>query len=222
MDWEPLWRMLFAALLSVPIGLDREFRGKSAGLRTHVVVATASAALGYVSVAVSMGDSGTDAGRIAAQVVSGIGFMGAGVIFATGGRVHGLTTAAALWAASAIGLCVGLSADALAVATTVVIFVVLWPLDWATGRVFARTALQERSFFLVAEELAGLTRVQQILTDEQAAVEDFTVEPFGEAVSARIVARCREDTARALLQRFRDVHGVRFATDQALLTVPPG
>ncbi|MDQ3342815.1 MAG: MgtC/SapB family protein [Actinomycetota bacterium] len=109
MDLEPLWRVLVAAALSIPVGLDRELRGKSAGLRTHAVVAAASAALGYLSVATAT-SQGEDATRIASQVVTGIGFMGAGVIFASQGRVHGLTTAAALWSAMATGLCVGMGA----------------------------------------------------------------------------------------------------------------
>ena len=76
-------------------------------------MAVASAALGYLSVLTAT-SQGEDATRIASQVVTGIGFMGAGVIFASQGRVHGLTTAAALWSAMATGLCVGMGATALA------------------------------------------------------------------------------------------------------------
>lgn len=98
MDLEPIARVILAAALGVPIGLDRELRGKAAGLRTHALVASACAALGAVSVlAAPLSVSGADGTRIAAQVVSGIGFIGAGVIFASQGRARGLTTAASLF-----------------------------------------------------------------------------------------------------------------------------
>ncbi len=121
--------MVVAAALSIPVGLDRELRGKSAGLRTHVVVAVASAALGYLSVLTAT-SQGEDATRIASQVVTGIGFMGAGVIFAAQGRVHGLTTAAALWSAMATGLCVGMGATGLALALVAVTMLFLGPANW--------------------------------------------------------------------------------------------
>jgi putative Mg2+ transporter-C (MgtC) family protein len=86
---EPLVRVLVAMGLAIAVGLDRELRGKPAGLRTHVVVATASAALDYVSIVGTGSSDVSDQTRIAAQVVSGIGFMGAGVIFASSGRFTG-------------------------------------------------------------------------------------------------------------------------------------
>jgi putative Mg2+ transporter-C (MgtC) family protein len=222
MEWEPFWRMLFAAGLSVPIGLDRELRGKSAGLRTHVVVATASAALGYVSVAVAVAHgAGTDAGRIAAQVVSGIGFMGAGVIFASGDRVHGLTTAAALWAASAVGLCVGLSADSLAVALLLVTFAVLWPLDWLAAKLLRGRTFEERTFFLVADTFRGLTRAQHILAASGAPTREIDIEPFGDSVSARLIVRCRTSQARRILESLRDLDELEFVSDHALLAAGP-
>jgi putative Mg2+ transporter-C (MgtC) family protein len=159
--------MLLAAALCVPIGLERELRGKAAGLRTHVVVGVASAALGAVSLlAAPEGSPVADQTRIAAQVVSGIGFIGAGVVFASGGRVHGLTTAASLWSASATGLVVGLGEPALALALVVVTLLFLWPVDWLSDRAFARLSLDERTFQLVARELDDLTRIQQALTDQ--------------------------------------------------------
>lgn len=112
MDLEPLWRVLIAAGLTIPVGLEREIRGKAAGLRTHVVVSVASAALGYVSVTAAAGASGNDATRIAVQVVTGIGL-----------------TAAALWAAMAIGLCVGLGEYGIATALVIVTVIFLAPVD---------------------------------------------------------------------------------------------
>lgn len=102
-------RLGLAAILGIAIGIERARREQSAGMRTYAVVSMASALIMIVSIyglpVVEGGNN--DTGRIAAQVVSGIGFLGAGVIFMRQNVVHGLTTAALLWAASGVGLAVG-------------------------------------------------------------------------------------------------------------------
>ena len=106
---EIIVRLGLAMVLGMAVGIERESTEHSAGMRTYAVVSMASALIMIVSsygVPV-LGNSAPDAGRIAAQVVSGIGFLGAGVIFMRRDVVHGLTTAASLWAVSGIGLAVG-------------------------------------------------------------------------------------------------------------------
>ena len=112
MFWDFAWRLLLAGVLGAVIGLDREYRAKEAGFRTHFLVALGSALFMIVS---QYGFSGVLAGadvkldpsRVAAQVVSGIGFLGAGTIIFQKQVVRGLTTAAGLWATAGIGLAVG-------------------------------------------------------------------------------------------------------------------
>jgi putative Mg2+ transporter-C (MgtC) family protein len=215
MDVEPFLRMLLAAALVLPIGLERELRGKPAGLRTHVVVGTASAAFGYVSVVMGEG-AGTDAARIAAQVVSGIGFMGAGVIFAAGGKVHGLTTAAALWGAAAVGLSVGLGATALAVGLVTVLVLFLWPVDWLGERLLTNLKREERTYQIVTEDMDGLMTIQRLLAAAELRPYEFSVKPFGSGVSVHLILRCRLQEARSLLAELRDVRGVTFVSDEAL------
>lgn len=216
MDTEPFVRMFTAALLAVPIGLDRELRGKAAGLRTHVVVATASAAFGYVSVlAAPLSATGADGTRIAAQVVSGIGFLGAGVIFAAGGRVRGLTTAAALFGVAAIGLCVGLGETLLAVALVTVTMLFLWPVDLLVGIALGGIVTEERTLRVIAPDLTGLVAVQQALADEGASAREVALEPFGSGVSARFTVRLRRAQANRLLARLSDLEGVSFVADQS-------
>jgi putative Mg2+ transporter-C (MgtC) family protein len=210
MDWEPLWRMAWAAALALPIGLDRELRGKPAGLRTHVVVATAAAALGYVSVAAA-GGAGNDATRIAAQVVSGIGFMGAGIIFAAGGRVHGLTTAAALWSASAVGLCVGLSADSLAVALVVVTMTFLWPVDWLTTRLLRNVNRAERVVHLVVGDWKTLTQAHVVVVRHGGQARDVDMSEAGGSITARMTIRCRPSAADSITRDLGSLEGVVFA-----------
>jgi putative Mg2+ transporter-C (MgtC) family protein len=216
MDVEPFVRMLTAALLAVPIGLDRELRGKAAGLRTHVVVATASGALGYVSVlAAPLSATGADGTRIAAQVVTGIGFIGAGVIFAAGGRVRGLTTAAALFAAAAVGLCVGLDQVMLAIALVTVTMLFLWPVDLLANVALGGIATEERTLLVIAPDLAGLAAVRQVLADEGAAAREVEVETFGSGVSAQFTIRLRRPQAQQLLARLQSLDGVSFVADQS-------
>ena len=105
MEWTFIGRLALAALLGGIIGFDREYRAKEAGLRTHFLVALGSALFMIVSM-YGLGGVG-DPGRIAAQVVTGIGFIGAGSIMIHKQFVRGLTTASGLWATAGIGLAVG-------------------------------------------------------------------------------------------------------------------
>ncbi len=97
--------LLLALLLGGAVGVERQLRGQVAGLRTHILVAVGSCLITLTSVQMSVGTP--DKTRLAAQVVSGIGFLGAGAILRDGMTVHGLTTAASLWAMAAIGIAVG-------------------------------------------------------------------------------------------------------------------
>ena len=123
-----LFRILFSAFLSGLVGIEREIHGRAAGLRTHILVGVGSTLFMITSVLVAFNYSTTgsvDASRIAAQVVTGIGFLGAGAIIRSGGSIRGLTTAASIWAMAAIGLAVGAGLYTAAAITTVVVLAVL-------------------------------------------------------------------------------------------------
>ncbi|MBR1792281.1 MAG: MgtC/SapB family protein [Bacteroidales bacterium] len=125
-EWELILRIAAAAILGSIIGLEREYRAKAAGFRTHFLVAVGSALFMVISV---YGFDGVlvseqhrlDVSRIAAQVVTGIGFIGAGVIILQKNIVRGVTTAAAVWVVAAIGLACGAGMFILASATTVIV-----------------------------------------------------------------------------------------------------
>ena len=104
---EYLLRIFVAACLGLLIGSERKNRNKSAGIRTHVIVALGAALIMVVSKYGFMDVEKADAARVAAQVVSGIGFLGAGVIFVRNNLVNGLTTAAGIWATAGVGLALG-------------------------------------------------------------------------------------------------------------------
>lgn len=115
-DWNLILRLVFAGLLGGLIGFEREIRAKEAGVRTHFIVALGSALFMIISQYAFSGRF--DASRVAAQVVSGIGFIGAGVIIFQKNAVRGVTTAAGLWVAAAIGLACGGGLYPVAVAAT--------------------------------------------------------------------------------------------------------
>jgi putative Mg2+ transporter-C (MgtC) family protein len=135
-DIELLRRLLLAAGLGAAIGFERELRQKSAGLRTNILIAVGSALFTLLSVELAA-TTGADVTRIAAQIVTGIGFLGAGAIIRTRDRVHGLTTAATVWVNSAVGMAAGGGEYHLALITaavTVAVLIVVSPIEAALDR----------------------------------------------------------------------------------------
>ena len=122
-EWSLLLPLLLALALSAVIGLEREIRAKAAGLRTHTLVGLGTAVFTLVSRYGFDGSGGGlvpfDPSRIAAQVVTGIGFIGGGIIFVRRDAVRGLTTAATVWVTAAVGMAAGAGLPLLAVAATV-------------------------------------------------------------------------------------------------------
>lgn len=121
-------RLALAVVLGGIIGFERQHRGKIAGLRTHILVSLGSCLVAILSVNLYVGVQGltnADPARLAAQVVSGIGFLGAGAIMKEGPTIKGLTTAASLWVVASVGLATGVGAIGGAVATTVLVVLVL-------------------------------------------------------------------------------------------------
>lgn len=120
-------------LLGGIVGVERELSGKPAGLRTNILICLGSALLMDLSITLGMIDGGErvgDPARIAAQVVTGVGFLGAGTIMQARGEVVGLTTAATIWVVAAIGLAVGAGHRAKAVAAALLVTLVLTALGW--------------------------------------------------------------------------------------------
>ena len=125
-----VWRLLLAAGLGAAVGLEREYRQKPAGLRTNILIALGSALFTIMSAA--MVQPGVDPSRIAAQIVTGIGFLGGGAIMRNRDTVHGMTTAATIWVNAAIGVAAGTGQYSLATFTaalTLVVLIVLPPIE---------------------------------------------------------------------------------------------
>lgn len=157
-------RLTTAAVLGGLVGLERHRADKAAGLRTHMLVCVGSALFMIVS-AHGFGEVlrpslvRLDPSRVASQVVSGIGFLGAGTILRRKDEVFGLTTAASIWAVAAVGLAAGGGMFAAAVAATAVVLLTLTGMRWVEDRIVVRTATRVLSLLVVdgeaAERLAG-------------------------------------------------------------------
>jgi putative Mg2+ transporter-C (MgtC) family protein len=140
-DTELVRRLILAALLGAAFGLEREIRQKSAGLRTNILIAVGAAVFTLMSIEMAAGTPAADPARIAAQIVTGIGFLGAGAIMRTRVGVQGLTTAATVWVNAAVGVAVGAGQYHLALiatAVTIVVLLVIAPIEWAAERRFPR------------------------------------------------------------------------------------
>jgi putative Mg2+ transporter-C (MgtC) family protein len=175
MTWYPddamvlLGRLAIASLLGGLIGLERDLHGRAAGLRTHLLVSLGSAAFMVLSEIVAQSGAGhsfvSDPGRIAAQIVTGIGFLGAGVILKEGISVRGLTTAACLWMVAAVGMAAGAGQYFLAVATTCIALVSLIGLK-AFERIYPkdyyRTLLVRTDIDVEARRVIDLVKKQGV------------------------------------------------------------
>ncbi len=175
-----LWELFFAFILSSIIGLEREFRLKAAGLRTHALVGLGAAVMMLVSkFGFSDLDMPFDPSRVAAQIVSGIGFIGAGLIFVRKDIVHGLTTAATIWLTAGVGMACGGGLPFLAMAATAGHFVIAFGYTWVMHRIFGVT---NRLIVRYRRVPSGETsaRILAACTDNDFVIRSFSMkEEFG-------------------------------------------
>jgi len=214
--WEVLLRLALAAVLGAAIGLEREIRERGAGLRTHLLVSLGSALFTIVSaygfhsfLASGASVVRADPTRIAAQIVTGIGFLGAGAIIRQGLSVRGLTTAATLWVVAAIGLAAGAGYYSAAVVTTVLVLVSLWPLRILAYRIFLRYR-PERERLLV--DLApGRSAAPVLAAVEEAGgrIESFAVTGDDERRSVALEVDLPEEARLSTTSAVSELDGVR-------------
>lgn len=212
---EILLRLMLAAVLGSLVGIERERLDWAAGLRTHMLVCLGStlfmlvSAFGFADILGTPG-IGLDPSRIAAQVVSGVGFLGAGTIILRREAVRGLTTAASVWTVAAVGLAVGGGLYFAAISATVLILVILAgikPLERRlfpkrrAPRIFLTVDRRETSLAAVMTEVeaAGL-RVLQVVTEREDAPHRDRIQLF--------LPRTPEPALIALVDRLRAIPGV--------------
>jgi putative Mg2+ transporter-C (MgtC) family protein len=180
-------RLIVAAALGLAVGFEREIHGHPAGLRTHMLVASGSAlftvlsAYGFAGVSGDVPNSAPiDPTRIAAQIVSGIGFLGAGAILKDGIVIRGLTTAASLWATSAVGMAAGAGEYVIAGVATATILVSLWPINALAERLHG-TAAPEVQLRLSMDKLESLGKVTGLLVSHRLEIGQISTQRLGKA-----------------------------------------
>lgn len=174
MEMEFLWRLLAAIVMGAAIGLEREYHAKEAGIRTHLLVALGSclfmilSAYGFDAF-LAKDHTSFDPSRIASQVVTGIGFIGAGTIILQKQVVRGLTTAAGLWVTAAIGLACGIGMYVIALVTTVLVLVSLGVINIY----LPYFAQKERTITFLVENYNVLTDVLESLRKEKITILNY-------------------------------------------------
>ncbi|MER7397415.1 MgtC/SapB family protein [Streptomyces sp. NPDC000151] len=220
--WRQITELAIALLLSSLIGLEREARQKSAGLRTHTLVGVGSALFMEVSIhgfgaVTGLNGIGLDPSRVAAQVVSGIGFIGGGLIFVKKDAVRGLTTAATIWLTCAIGMACGGGLPLLALASTAVHFLVVRGFPKITDRMSMAPSLERFELRLAYRSQHGLLgRMLELCTGSGFQVTDVQVETAPEEadrVANEVLLRLEGIASpHELVERLAQLDGVRGIT----------
>lgn len=170
-------RLLVAAALGALVGLEREIHEHPAGMRTHLLVSLGSAGFTVLSI-VAFPAPGADPARIAAQIVSGVGFLGAGAILKEGATIRGLTTAASLWAVAAVGMAAGAGAWVVAVTVTAIAIISLWPLRLVTEKVIGRERHHVR-VRLWAADPAVIAKLVSVIEQEHGTIAHLATKGTG-------------------------------------------
>jgi putative Mg2+ transporter-C (MgtC) family protein len=205
-------RLVVAAALGLAIGFEREIHGHPAGLRTHMLVALGSALFTVLSIEGFLGEDGAapvDPTRIAAQIVSGIGFLGAGAILKDGIVIRGLTTAASLWATSAVGMAAGASEYVIAIVAAAVILVSLWPINAIADRLHGSN-LPEMQMRLSLRRIDLLGRVSEVLVVHKLEIAEVATQRISsESYQADIAIRGRNAAEiAAAIEEIARIEGV--------------
>lgn len=222
--WLQVGELALAFVLASLIGLERQLRGKSAGLRTQAIVGTAAALMllvskyGFTDVLVA-GHIVLDPSRVAAQIVSGVGFLGAGLILTRRGAVRGLTTAAAVWETAAIGMAAASGLWLLAILVTALHFVVAYGYTAIIERIADRTDTNATIDVVYGEGQGLLRQVLQAVTSAGWTIDRVgpgRVSDDGEAAVALELHRASghhvsgRSSLQALVSTLRAVHGVHI------------
>lgn len=206
-EWVIIFRLVLAAVLSGIVGFEREFHGRAAGFRTHILLCVGSTLIMLTSMHifdVYSGRTPVDPARLAAGVVTGIGFLGAGTIMRYKASVRGLTTAASLWVVTGIGLAVG---SGLYFGSVVTTFLAVFALMFF-GRlehVMIRKDWYKTVVIETKEGLEQLKAVREILAEYAIEINDFELERSGDAAFMVLKIALKLSTARYDAQLIDDI-----------------
>lgn len=215
-----LWRLLAATAMGAAIGIEREYHAKEAGIRTHLLVALGSCLFMILSVYgfdafLAKDHVSFDPSRIASQVVTGIGFIGAGTIILQKQMVRGLTTAAGLWVTAAIGLACGVGMYVIALVTTAIVLISLGLLNVY----LPYFSQKEHHVVFLVENYAVLTEILEKLRHERITVLNYEMHKDAEENNGKMLVSLeirmkRYDNAKgisSILKNFENVEIVQVS-----------
>ncbi|MFH0976096.1 MAG: MgtC/SapB family protein [Spirochaetota bacterium] len=210
-----LVRLLFATFAGFLIGLDRERHSQPAGLRTHMVISLGACLLMIISIYIPIEYNqkgfNSDPTRLAAQVISGIGFLGAGAIFKFGFNVKGLTTAASIWTTSGIGLCFGAGYYLLGGISTAFLIIILYVFDKLEDLIIERRNWRVITVDFNSKILSG-SDIFSVIRDFGISVKQPSIIENLETKSTEVIINCRieEDfQIKALFDRIKSLGNIK-------------
>lgn len=213
-------KIVLSALLGGAVGAEREWTGKWAGLRTHMLMAVGATLLTHLSVLSGPGagaGGGTwDGGRIAAQIVTGVGFICGGTILQSRGTVHGLTTAAGLWVAAAVGIAIGFGDYVAGIVSTTALLLILVALRPVERRLL-RSHL--RTVVMLLDKGQKVSRAMEVIEDSAIETEGVEVSHRGPQTCLTVKLRGLEGDAHRFIEH-ASLHGIH-AIDETDPKRPP-
>ncbi len=211
-------RVFFAILCGGVIGLERELKNKPAGIKTNMLICLGAALYTSVSVLISGSLSETghygDPGRLAAQIVSGIGFLGGGSIIQARGTIQGLTTAATIWVVAAIGVCIGIGHADIAVFCSLSVILVLVATTAFEDRVLGRSLPFVCE--VVAEDTSGTVRaaIHQALALNDLNLDDFQISARGKYSTLTVYYSGHRNDHKNFILNLWNIPGIKEVRQQ--------
>lgn len=218
--WEICLRLGCAMLIGLVVGTEREYTHRPAGMRTHILVALGACAVAITSEMLfkeyhALYGATPDPARLSAQVITGVGFLGAGTIMREGYTVKGLTTAASVWAVACLGLAAGSGYYTLALAGMVFIFITLTLFEVLQRR-FMRKNLSYQSYVVETEDIsAGLRLIFKSADESYALIQNLEVEQKDKLFVIRFDAEYNGSRRHKYNQRFIE----KLTADEGVLRI---
>ena len=220
--WPICLRLLCAMLVGMVIGTEREYTNRPAGMRTHILVALGACVVALTGQMLRGEYGNADPARLAAQVITGVGFLGAGTIMKEGVSVKGLTTAASVWAVACLGIACGYGYYALALVGMIFTLITLTVFEALQRKLVNHHSVEDKYTMLCTDVEAVLEKITTCAKDPKITVFDLTSSKEGEvyAVSFRVwfVGRKQEKRRSAFHAALAGIPGVKTVTNASAET----
>jgi len=215
MELEILLKILLSAILGGIIGLEREMSHKEAGLRTNILIAVGSTLLTILSFKFAILAKNVDPSRIAAQIVTGIGFLGAGAIIQAKFSIHGLTTAASMWTVSAIGISVGSGYYLISFLITIFIIIIL-----TFFKYISKIIEKQKKMFVyiikIEDRASIFTEIKKIITELGISYTNADLYKYKEGIEIEILFSSSQNKNEKFLEKVLQLKGVNKITNEKL------